>query len=144
MSNALQDITTEQLSPDYVNKRIDDWIARVDALYRMIEHWLPEGWTARRIETVFMDEELMRKAGVGPRKLPVLSLSSPKEAVARIEPQGLWIIGANGRVDLRGRKGTFIILDSADTFAKPEWRIAPISNRTRIKALDEESFRKAL
>jgi len=91
-----------------------------------------------------MHEELMKKFGVSPRSVPVLQLFHQGAPSARIEPRGLWIIGANGRLDIvRGTKH-YVIIDAAENLAKPDWQIAPLSDRRNLQKLNAQTLSAAL
>jgi hypothetical protein len=113
-------------------------------LYNQIEQWLPSGWRASRERTVFMDEEMMRRFRVEPRQLPVLNLSAVDGRNASLEPRGLWIVGANGRVDLYFGSRHFIIIDKSDRFLPPDWYIADFSARRDLRKLNNETLSSAL
>ena len=144
MSNVLQEVTDTEITPAHVAQRVDDWVDRIDALYAEIAGWLPGNWTAARQRTVRMDEEMMRKFGIPARDLPVLDLLQGGRRAASVEPRGLWIIGANGRLDLTTHKGHYVILDVAENFASPEWRIAPVSDRRCFEVFDRTKLQAVL
>ena len=89
---------------------------------------------------VRMDEELMRKYQVSPRELPVLDITRGEHPVAHIEPRGLWIIGANGRLDFLVGSNQYIIVDNAENFHAPSWMIAQFSDRRKRKPFDRQTF----
>jgi hypothetical protein len=144
MSGVLEETTSREIDKGHVVRRVDDWVGRIDRLYRQIEEWLPSGWTGSRVGTVRMHEELMQKFGVPPRDLPVMELSYNGKPSARIEPRGLWIIGENGRLDLFSRPGHYVIIDSAENFEPADWQIAPLSDRRNLKPLNGQTLRVAL
>jgi hypothetical protein len=144
MPRVLEETTSREIDRDHVTRRVDDWANRIDALYRQVAGWLPVGWTADRKGTTQMREELMQKFDVPARELPMLQLSYQGRPSARIEPRGLWIIGANGRLDFFTRSGHYVIVDSAENFESPDWRIAPLSNRRTPQPLNRETFNAAL
>src|SRR5579872_3103385 len=144
MPRVLEETTSQVIDRDHISRRVDDWANRIDALYRQIAGWLPAGWTSERTGTVRMGEELMKRFNVPERELPVLQLLHQGEPSARIEPRGLWIIGANGRLDFFARSGHYVIVDSAENLESPDWRIAPLSKRQSLQPLNRESFTSAL
>lgn len=144
MPRVLEETTSREIERDHIVRRVDDWALRIDALYAQITGWLPSGWTANRDGTIHMREELMQKFGVAPRELPILKLSYNSEPLARIEPRGLWIIGANGRLDFFSRSGHYIIVDTAENFETSDWYIAPLSNGRSLQPLNRDAFIKAL
>lgn len=144
MSTVLQEVTDDTIERPHIVQRVDDWDRRIRNLFADIEAWLPSGWVAEQSRTIPLNEEMMREFGVPPRALPILDLIRDGERVASIEPRVLWMIGANGRLDLICGNGHFLIVDSADVFDPAKWMIAPLSNRRDLKAFDSASFRMAL
>jgi hypothetical protein len=140
MGNVLQEVTEQELTTAHVQRRVDDWARRIESLYAQIESWLPPAWTAERARTVRMHEELMQSFHVPARELPVLDLKDGTRRVATIEPRGLWIIGANGRLDFTKGDDHYVITDEAENFAPPSWRISPLSNRRALKPFDRNEL----
>lgn len=92
--------------------RISDWENRIAALYAEINRWVSKdtSFHTEAMRTVTMSEELMRDFAVPDRELPVLDVLKNQEPIASLVPRALWVIGANGRVDLITRKGTRLIV----------------------------------
>lgn len=143
MSDTLSDLTQE-LTPEHVRRRVEDWERRVNALYDTLESWLPAGCTGTRPRTVVMNEEIMQQYDIASTTLPVLEVSRGEKLCASVVPHGLWIIGANGRLDVRSEKGIFIIIDRSQAFEAPSWHMAPLADRTRFEPLTEDAFRAVL
>jgi hypothetical protein len=139
-ANVLEEVTGSELTPKLIERRVTDWASRIDALYKDIETWLPIGWAAEHSQTNRMHEELMRKFGIPARNLPILTLVHGKEIAARIEPRGLWIIGANGRLDFVRGRHHYVIVDTAESFARPNWHIAPLVSRDKLRPLNRKNF----
>jgi hypothetical protein len=144
MPGVLEETTAPDIDRSHVERRVDDWLDRINKLYAQIQSWLPPGWTADRGGPGRMREELMAKFGVAARDVPVLELSYQGTPSARIEPRGLWIIGANGRLDLFRGRNHYIIVDTAENFATPEWRIAPLSDRRDLQRLTAQTLASVL
>jgi hypothetical protein len=144
MPNVLEDVTADKLTPEYIGRRVDDWVSRVNQLFDQIDRWLPQGWSATRDRKVLMNEELMRLHNVPPRELPTMKVSHGQKPIATIEPRGLWVVGFNGRVDLRGPKGLYLLVDMSEEEGRSDWRVVPASDRGRLKSLDEKSFFEAV
>ena len=70
----------------------------------------------------------MQKFGVLATEQPTLRLDG-EDGYALFKPKGLWVIGANGRIDLYTSKGTFIIVDLAERGAAPRWTIFRASQK---------------
>lgn len=143
MGSALDDIVGD-VTKQHVARRVDDWVRRLKALYGLFESWLPPGWTARRGRTVTMHEELMQKLSIGPRQVPTLDLEQNGTVRASVQPRALWVIGTNGRVDLRTPKGAFHIVDMAEHFEPPEWQVIPAIGRPKPRPLSREWLQSVL
>lgn len=146
MTTVLEEVTDDEITTKHVNKRVDDWERRISALYEQLSKWLPSGWS--KISTgsdfITMNEGMMKSHGVKPKRLPIMLIQGPGGAKARLEPRGLWIIGANGRVDLTTNTGHFLIVDRAENFETAKWDFAPFSDRGNAKPLTKELFTEAL
>jgi hypothetical protein len=142
MSDALSDLT-QDVTAEYVRRRVEDWERRVIVLYDLLEDWLPPECTASRTRAVLMNEELMQRFGIAARNLPILDIAKGTRRFASIIPHGLWIIGANGRLDLRSEKGMFIIIDRSHAFDIPSWHMASLADR-QYERLTQAMFHSAL
>ena len=144
MGTVLDDVTDDTIDARHVLRRVDDWEARVEDLYAAVKEWLPEGWTARDGAKVRMYEELMRKFGVPARPIPTLLLGNGAGGSAMLEPRGLWIIGTNGRVDMKCGDRHYLIVDVAGNFEAPQWEAASVERRLDRVALTESWLAQAL
>lgn len=117
---------------------------RLIGLYDTIGGWLPEGWTARQGAPIRMHEGLTRKFGIEARQLPTLQCVSQEGAVATLAPHALWIIGENGRVDLRLGARHYLIVDLADNFETPNWQAAPADQRSNRQVISGDWLRSVL
>jgi hypothetical protein len=144
MADVLEEVTSQEIDRSHVTRRVEDWANRIGALYQQITEWLPAGWTADRTTTLRMHEVLMKKYDVLPRELPVLRLFYRGTPSGRIEPRVLWIVGENGRLDFIRGSNHYIIIDTAENFAPPDWRIAPLTDRRNLQKLGRDSFNALL
>ncbi len=133
-----------ELDKAHVERRVNDWQSRLLALYADLCAWLPPRLTPDTKSTVDMNEQLMKKFGVAATKLPILNIFDKQKRIARLVPDGLWIIGANGRLDLFTEDRQAIVVDRADNFEHPDWRIAPAAKRRDEKPLTAETWVKML
>lgn len=134
MPSVLQELAGEDVSLDFTHvlQRVADWKARLDSLYNDVTSWFPELQHDRR-DFVEMNEEIMREYGVAPVSLPILRFLDGKDELARFVPRGLWIIGANGRVDLFTKRKQYLIVDRSEYFSPALWEIAPALQRQQSK-----------
>ena len=144
MNTVLDEVTSETLDAQHVRRRVNDWERRVNGLYATINDWLPDGWEARRGPPVVMNEPLMRKFGVAAKRLPTLELHDRAGHVARLEPHALWIIGENGRVDLKHDRHYHYIIDTAENFARPSWEVSRADRRCDSEGVTREWLSRIL
>ncbi len=144
MKNVLDDVTDEKVDAQHISRRVNDWIQRVKNLYTEIGEWLPDGWTAQEGESVCMHEEMMRRFNVASRQIPTLLLVNGSGNSARLEPRGLWIIGANGRIDMKFGSRHYLIVDVAGSFETPDWQVSDAELRLDREALTESWLKRTL
>ena len=144
MNTVLDEVTSEMVDAQHVRRRVDDWEHRVNGLYATIDDWLPDGWEARRGRPVVMNEPLMRKFGVAAKLMPTLELHDRAGHVAKFEPHALWIIGENGRVDLKHDGRYHYIIDTAENFARPSWEVSRAERRCDSESVTREWLRRIL
>ncbi len=78
-----------------VHERITRYLKRVESLYSEVKVWVEP------LSTEFIDTTVMEQAS-GPYSASCLIIKSGVSEIAKLEPLGTWIIGAEGRVDLIG------------------------------------------
>lgn len=123
------------VTKESVEARVADWKNRLTDLFSQVQDWaLKSGWQVDDSGTVRMREELMVKFGVPATTQPTLRLDSSQGYIL-FKPKGLWVVGANGRIDLYTSKGTFIIVDLSERFDPPNWKIFRATDR-----LDGDQF----
>ena len=135
--SVLEELSQDELGADHVQRRVDDWVSRIEALYSAVESWLSVGWDARRAAPVPMHEELMREMGLPTRDLPTLELIHNGVVRGKFRPYGLWIIGTNGRIDLIKGQERYLLLDHAGIFEPADWHVALSTARRASKPFDE-------
>ena len=73
--------------------------------------------------------------------MPVFEIRAGSQRVMRVQPKGLWIIGANGRVDLITRKAAPILFDQSDPLSRPSnWQLYDSKDRKRSVSLTQQTF----
>lgn len=113
-----------------VEKRVEDWLLRLRNLYATVTGWAEQhGWSVDTSQSIELHEDLMRRFEVPPTRQPVLRIEDGKGRYALFKPKGLWVIGANGRVDLYTSKGVYILVDFSERFSNPNWMIVPPKKR---------------
>ena len=122
-SDPIDDIDEPVLTTEQVQRRVRDWLDRLEALFGGIKVWAAEnGWTVNE-SMLPMLEETMRQYGVAAAVQPSLALASPNGSTVLVKPKALWVIGANGRVDIYSSRGTYVLVDVAEQFEPAQWRL---------------------
>jgi hypothetical protein len=81
----------------------DEYLSRVDTLFQQAKAWA----TQCDADATFSEEEIdIREEPVGQYRAPVLVISRPNRKRIRLIPRGCWILGAQGRVDMKSDLGT--------------------------------------
>lgn len=154
MTNATRRSSSEELAdPNAVTRedvlqRLEDWRVRVHALYDRIEQALKgHGFEFDREGKHTSSEALVQTAGVHPEEQPkvdILRIVRPDGTNAAIfYPRGPWVIGANGRIDLRlspslGGSHAFMIVDQSAPFSSPFWVRMPIGSPFEREQFDPD------
>jgi hypothetical protein len=89
-----------------ISPHLQSYLSKVKQLLADVQNWVEgSGLDLIRSEATISEEEF------GTYTVPVLSLSHSGKRVAQVAPVGASVIGANGRVELRGTLETAAILD---------------------------------
>ena len=117
--------TENKVDKQQVELRVADWKKRVTDLYDEINNWLNNSdYTLRVGSKLMMNEELMSKFGVPKTEIETADIyNKDKKIVLTFKPNGLWIIGANGRIDILSKKGNYLLVDFAQQFEEPLWKL---------------------
>jgi hypothetical protein len=139
-------------TPERVRQRLDDWRSRVDALYDSIEDVLVgTGFKTDRSGTHANTEKIPQRLGIHQPALNILRVVRPDGTnAATLTPKGLWVTGANGRVDLRiisvsGSNEIYLLLDTSEPLSqKPKWIRSRVSTPFDREVFDPEWLRAKL
>jgi hypothetical protein len=104
----------QRITKEYVENRITEWVTRLDSLFDQVQEWVVDQseWMAERSIVRQQEEELMRLHRIPPRQVPFLTLwADKKKNRVSLVPSALWIIGADGRVNITTNKRQFILVD---------------------------------
>jgi hypothetical protein len=116
---------------DATLRRLHDWRQRVHALYGEVQMKLDASYTSDRSGKQRSAEGRVQRAGLTEDDVPaidILQINRNGQTVARFVPRMLWMIGANGQVDLivtSHRTGRlFMLFDRSPPFAnRSDWRL---------------------
>ena len=77
----------------------------------------------------------MRKFGLDAKRMPTLELRDRAGHVAKLEPNALWIIGENGRIDLKHDGHYNYLMDTAANVEHPNWEVSRADRRCDLEAV---------
>jgi hypothetical protein len=124
-----------------ITESVADWIRRLEQLKTTMQTWLPPDMSVVDRPPTPMYEELMRKFKVPMAQMPTFEVRRGTERVMRVQPKGLWIIGANGRVDLITTTASFILVDESEPLSgAPDWQYYTSANKRKLTRLDKARF----
>jgi len=129
---------TDIVNKRYVEERVEEWKRRLESLYALVVEPLADlkGVRYEKKRQVTIHEGLMQNFHVSPQQLPILDIYKDEIIVVSFMPIGLWVIGANGRIDILTEKGAFILVDKAEYSQPPEWNVFSPQNRGSGSSLD--------
>ncbi|WJG22770.1 hypothetical protein [Vibrio furnissii] len=129
-----------EIDKEYIEKRVQDWVQRVNNIFSLVKDSLSGNSEIEFVEskTVKMHEELMQKYKVSPVDLPVLEIRRKNALLASFKPMGLWVIGANGRIDILTKEGSYILVDLEGKEKPSDWQIYTPKNRKSSIAFDKD------
>ena len=138
---------------EHVIERLRDWRDRVHALYDLVEATLGNTYSYDRTGKHRSNEELVQRVGLSVRDVPqvdILRVEQSGKLVASFQPRGLWIIGANGRIDLlvaprSGGRRVFMLVDhSLPMSDRTDWRIVRLSEQLKQMPFRPENLHELL
>lgn len=129
-----------EINKEYIENRVEDWRQRIEFVFSLVKNSLSGNSDIEFAEhkTVQMNEELMQKFGISPVSLPVLEVKRKGVLVASFKPIGLWVIGANGRIDILTKEGSYILVDLEGKDKPSDWRVYTPKNRKKSIPFDKE------
>jgi hypothetical protein len=139
----------DAVSAERMHTRWDDWRTRVEKLYADVEQaFQGTQFRVKRTGGTMSNEELPKRVGVELSGPPdVLHVVRPDNSdAATLIPRGLWVIGANGRVDLKissymGGTQVYMLIDESRPLSGPaKWTYMPIGAPFNREPFNASSF----
>ena len=87
LNTVLDEVASDNVNRQHVDRRVDDWEERLNGLYRLIRELLPDGWKSREGVTVTMHEKMMQAFDVPAREIPTLELHSRIGTIVKLAPK---------------------------------------------------------
>lgn len=133
------EVTT--MDKEYVVARVKDWKARIKNLFELVSDWCPSNTLAQEGKPVVMHENLMEQFEVKDTLLPTLDLFEAGVFKLSFKPKGLWVLGANGRIDILSTKmGSFFLIDKSESMKSPQWYLISSANPNQHEIWQEDVF----
>lgn len=130
-----------------IRRRLDDWEKRIRSLFRSVTAWAkkdPRISPPRTDHLAQPTEYLMEQFHVRARRLPVLEFSRriPNGSRSiRFIPTALWVVGANGRMDLLIDDKAYQLMDLDGCEGRPsDWRISMPDERRNLLRFTKRTF----
>jgi hypothetical protein len=119
------------MDKDHIIKRIADWKKRINNLYKETKSWINEheDLSITIGNPTRMYEGLMQNFHLQPTEVSTADIFKGKKILLSFKPKGLWMIGANGGIDIISKAGNYILIDTADQFKTPNWQIFRATDR---------------
>lgn len=137
-------LDTEHVKGKYKHyqNRVNDWKTRISYLYTTIMQWLHDypDYTLVIGQPMQMYEELMETYGIPPEQIDTANLYRAKRLVLSFKPKGLWIIGANGRVDILSPSGSYTLIDKAEQFQPSQWTLYTTQDKRKGIPFNQQTF----
>jgi hypothetical protein len=130
-----------------VKDRVTDWVSRLEKLYSKLDEWakaLPDV-SVRRNTMPQLIEPIMERTSVPAREVPVFSLIVNKKYRVDFIPSSIWIIGANGRVNVTTNSRQKSLVDmGGENSAPSRWHLVGDDPDKPLVPFNREAFLKLL
>lgn len=137
----IQDVEDQRRrETEYIEQRVQDWYDRLRRLFAEVEAWAPISWQRLHGQVMQREEELIRRYSITPRELPTLTFLRDTHRVAFV-PSALWIVGADGRVNVTVDAKQHILVDRRLTpGATSDWQIVLGERSNQTQAFTRDVF----
>lgn len=112
---------------------IEDWKRRITDLFDTVRGWVADdpALAVDTARTVRRHEEILRRNGLPPYRMPVLVILRDGTPVLTLRPDERWVLHTRGRVMVVGGNRPARLLDSPQVVREPGWRLVDVSNFAR-------------
>lgn len=107
---------------EQVEHQMDDWVARLEGLYQMVEEFasrLSDGKPCRvfRGSILQPEEPEIERSGATPRMWPTLAVLHGRSRML-LTPRAFWLPGANGRLSVATNRRTYALADLGELMVR--------------------------
>lgn len=126
--------------------RVQNWLKRLRNLQSIVTRWVRESGmeelTIENAEPCLMREEFMVRYKVPDTKMPSFKVLRNRTQVALFRPKALWVVGANGRVDIVTKSGAPMLVDVSEPMsAESHWKLYPTGKTNAVEFTEEQFFK---
>lgn len=141
-----ESLVIEFMDSNYVKKRVDDWERRIENLILKLKDWSKSipGLKIKDARRQKMHEGFMKEFNISMREIPSVDILKEGKIIMVVKPFGLWIMGANGRIDLLTANGNNILVDISKEFSEARWLLYHNGNHSNGIAFTPIEFIKLL
>jgi hypothetical protein len=109
-----------------IKNRLEERKEQIEKLFNHIENWISgeSEFRFKRSKPVTLKEEETGNQESEQIQLPTANIFRNNTLVASLKPKGLWVIGANGRVDLLNKYESIILFDLSKNEEDFNWEIS--------------------
>lgn len=125
---------------DWEAKRVA-WVEAVKSLYQLVQEMLRDSIAANDVSVRTFDVEVTEDF-IGTYSVPVLELTVGGERL-EFRPKGVTVIGAEGRVDIRGARDTVTLLRTSDKTSSQWAVVVQRIPHLNLMPLDRETLKYA-
>lgn len=129
-----------------VKRRVTGWIERLNALFDKLDTWAAAVPNVRieRDQLPQQIEDMLTRFSVKVRNVPTFTVFVEKKYRIAFVPSALWIVGANGRVNVTTNYRQYALLDLAEPGRPSDWQLLVAGSKTRFKPFEQDLFLKLL
>jgi hypothetical protein len=135
--------TPSKIDAKAVRAQVADWTARLKSLYSQFDDWVQEhpGATVSRGEIKQSIEPLMKQFHVAPRQIPTYTVVVDEKWRIAFVPSAVWIVGANGRIDITTNIRHHMLFDVGGRNGAPsDWQLGVTGSRKFVIPFDKTAF----
>lgn len=135
-------VTERKITKGEVEARVRDWIRRLEELYGRLDKWLPRDSEAqvRKEHLAQVVEPPMSQFKVAPHRIPTYTVLIGKRRISFV-PSALWVVGANGRVNVSTNVRQHMLIDIGGKDGKEsDWQLVLPDDRDSLRAFNRQAF----
>ena len=135
--------TPSKIDAKAVRAKVADWTTRLKSLYSQLDDWV-QGYPGASVihgEIKQSIEPLMKQFQVAASYIPTYTVVVDKKWQIAFVPSAVWIVGANGRIDITTNVRHHILFDvGGRNGAASDWQLGVTGTRKFVIPFDKTAF----